>query len=114
MMTMELKSEVGVALAKVSRSDDGWAVKERELVRNLKGGQTVAVFCGKNADSNGFGFWLGRVKAQPQGNVIFRVKKGFKCGDTMFKKQQVATCYSLLLAVATCYSSLLLFDSESP
>ena len=30
MMTMELKSEVGVALAKVSRSDDGWAVKERE------------------------------------------------------------------------------------
>jgi hypothetical protein len=114
-MTMTLKSEVGVALTKVSRSDDGLAVKERELVRNLKGGQTVAVFCGKNADSNGFGFWLGRVKAQPQGNVIFRLKRGFKCGHTMFKKQQVVkVCMgSLLLVVASGYLFLLLFDSAS-
>ena len=114
-MTMTLKSEVGVVLTKVSRSDDGLAVKERELVRNLKGGQTVAVFCGKNADSNGFGFWLGRVKAQPQGNVIFRVKRGFKCGHTMLKKQQVVkVCMgSLLLVVASGYLFLLLFDSAS-
>ena len=89
MMTMKLKSEVGVALTKVSRSDEGWVVKEKELLRNLAGGQTVAVFCDKDADSNGFGFWLGKVKAQQQGNVIFKVKKGFKSGDTMFKKNQV-------------------------
>ena len=58
---------------------------------------------------------MGRVKAQPQGNVIFRVKRGFKCGDTMFKKQQVVkVCMgSLLLVVASGYLFLLLFDSAS-